>query len=57
MVGQAEQSGGNATGQTNLFIFCKAWASVDHLKDHLLQPYVVAFLAERLRYLAEDMQT
>lgn len=41
----------------DLFIFYEAWESIDHLKVHLVQPYIVAFLAGRMRYLAEEMQT
>ena len=40
----------------DLFRFYEAWASREHLYDHLGQPYIQRFLAERFEYLAEDLQ-
>ncbi|WP_259781153.1 putative quinol monooxygenase [Aestuariispira ectoiniformans] len=37
------------------FVFYEAWRTVGDLERHLEQPYIRAFLAERMTYLAEDM--
>jgi quinol monooxygenase YgiN len=38
-----------------LFVFYEAWQSLDHLKTHLQQPYIVDFLARRMEYLSQEM--
>lgn len=42
-------------GDADLFVFYEAWSSVEALRDHLSQPYVTAFLAERHTYLEGDL--
>jgi Uncharacterized conserved protein len=39
----------------DLFAFYEAWASIDHLREHLATPYVAAFLNDRMTYLERDM--
>ncbi|WP_411033726.1 putative quinol monooxygenase [Shinella sp. BYT-45] len=39
-----------------LFVFYEVWASVGHLKAHLLQPYVQDFLERRHTLLAGEME-
>ena len=41
---------------TDLFFFFEAWASLDHLKAHLEQPYIQDYLSKRTNYLDGDMQ-
>lgn len=38
-----------------LFVFYEAWESLDHLKTHLEQPYIVDFLTRRTDYLDGEM--
>lgn len=39
----------------NLFVFYETWSSVEALKRHLSQPYIAAFLADRMIYLEGDL--
>jgi quinol monooxygenase YgiN len=39
----------------DLFVFYETWSSIETLKRHLAQPYIKAFLADRMRYLEGDL--
>lgn len=39
----------------DLFVFYEAWASIGHLKAHLLQPYITDYLNRRMDFLDGDM--
>lgn len=39
----------------DLFVFYEAWSSVQTLRQHLAQPYIQEFLAERQSYLDGDL--
>src|SRR6185437_1346044 len=39
----------------DFFVFYEAWSSVQTLRQHLAQPYIQEFLAERQNYLDGDL--
>ena len=40
----------------DLFVFYEVWQSIDHLKAHLEQPYIINLLSQRMAFLARDME-
>jgi quinol monooxygenase YgiN len=45
-----------ASGE-GLFVFYEAWRTEEHLRAHLQQPYLAEFMAARMQYLEQDVDT